>query len=103
MRQPDMLLTAEDGWLGEFTHGPDKKVELLRDQRIVGRPGAGAGGMEGGGVVKVHQLTMEQAFRDAGSQHYRRKREVRREGDVEREERKAAREWLRHVEAGRLG
>ena len=28
-RNPDMLLTAEAGWLGEFTHGPDKKAELL--------------------------------------------------------------------------
>ena len=31
MRKPEMLLTAEDGWLGEFTHGPDKKAELLRE------------------------------------------------------------------------
>ena len=28
--------------------------------------------------------------------------EQRREGDVEKEERDAAREWLRHVEAGRI-
>jgi hypothetical protein len=32
MRQPDMLLTAENGWLGrDFVHGPDRKAELLRD------------------------------------------------------------------------
>jgi hypothetical protein len=31
MRQPDMLLTAENGWLGgEFVHGEDKKAELRR-------------------------------------------------------------------------
>ena len=29
MREPDMLLTAENGWLGEFMHGPDRKAELL--------------------------------------------------------------------------
>ena len=29
--------------------------------------------------------------------------EQRREGDVEQEELDAAREWLRHVEAGRIG
>jgi hypothetical protein len=28
MRQADMLLTAENGWLGDFAHGPDKKAEL---------------------------------------------------------------------------
>jgi hypothetical protein len=28
MRQPDMLLTAENGWLGEFAHGPDRMAEL---------------------------------------------------------------------------
>jgi hypothetical protein len=28
MREPDMLLTAEDGWLGDVAHGPDKKAEL---------------------------------------------------------------------------
>lgn len=29
MRRPDMLLTAENGWLGaELVHGPDKKAEL---------------------------------------------------------------------------
>ena len=27
-REPDMLLTAENGWLGEVVHGPDKKREL---------------------------------------------------------------------------
>jgi hypothetical protein len=31
LRTADMLLTAEDGWMGEFVHGPDKKAELLRD------------------------------------------------------------------------
>ena len=30
MRQPDMLLTAENGWLGEVAHGPDKMAELRR-------------------------------------------------------------------------
>jgi len=28
MRQPDMLLTAENGWMGDMAHGPDKKAEL---------------------------------------------------------------------------
>jgi hypothetical protein len=31
VREPEMLLTAEAGWLGEFTHGPDKKAELLKE------------------------------------------------------------------------
>jgi hypothetical protein len=30
-RDPDLLLTAENGWLGEFAHGPDKKAELLAE------------------------------------------------------------------------
>jgi hypothetical protein len=30
-RDTDMLLTAEAGWLGQFTHGPDKKAELLAE------------------------------------------------------------------------
>jgi hypothetical protein len=30
MRQPDMLLTAENGWLGDYAHGEDKKAELRR-------------------------------------------------------------------------
>jgi hypothetical protein len=30
MRKPDMLLTAENGWLGDMTHGPDKKAELRK-------------------------------------------------------------------------
>jgi hypothetical protein len=30
MRQADMLLTAEGGWLGDIAHGPDKKAELLK-------------------------------------------------------------------------
>jgi hypothetical protein len=29
MRNPDMILTAENGWLGDFVHGPDRKAELL--------------------------------------------------------------------------
>lgn len=29
-RQPDMLLTAENGWLGAAVHGPDKVAELRR-------------------------------------------------------------------------
>lgn len=28
MRQPDMLLTAENGWLGGMAHGPDKMADL---------------------------------------------------------------------------
>ena len=48
-------------------------------------------------------MTMEQAFRIAGGQHYRREQEVRREGDVDEEELYAAREWLRHVDAERIG
>ena len=30
MRQPDMLLTAENGWLGDMAHGPDKIAELRK-------------------------------------------------------------------------
>jgi len=30
MRRPDMLLTAEAGWLGDVAHGPDKKAELRK-------------------------------------------------------------------------
>jgi hypothetical protein len=30
LRQGDMLLTAENGWLGDFAHGPDKVAELRR-------------------------------------------------------------------------
>jgi hypothetical protein len=30
MRKPDMLLTAENGWLGGMAHGPDKMAELRR-------------------------------------------------------------------------
>ena len=50
-----------------------------------------------------HEQAMRQAFSNAGGQHYRREIEVRREADVEKEERDAARDWLRHVEAGRIG
>lgn len=28
MRRPDMLVTAENGWLGDMVHGPDKMAEL---------------------------------------------------------------------------
>jgi len=28
MRRPDMLLAAENGWMGDMVHGPDKKAEL---------------------------------------------------------------------------
>jgi hypothetical protein len=28
MREPDMLLTAENGWMGGMAHGPDKQAEL---------------------------------------------------------------------------
>jgi hypothetical protein len=30
-REPDMLLTAENGWLGEIGYGPDKKAQLKRE------------------------------------------------------------------------
>ena len=30
MRKPDMLLTAESGWLGNVVPGPDKQAELMR-------------------------------------------------------------------------
>jgi hypothetical protein len=30
MRQPDMLLTAENGWMGDAVHGEDKMAELRR-------------------------------------------------------------------------
>ena len=30
MREPEMLLTAENGWMGDMVHGPDKKAELRR-------------------------------------------------------------------------
>jgi hypothetical protein len=30
MRKPDMLLTAENGWMPELAHGPDKKTELRK-------------------------------------------------------------------------
>lgn len=29
-RNPDMLLTAENGWMGDMAHGPDKKAELRK-------------------------------------------------------------------------
>jgi hypothetical protein len=50
-----------------------------------------------------HEEAMRQAFINAGGQHYRREVEVRREADVEKEERDAARAWLRHVAKGRIG
>ena len=50
----------------------------------------------------VHELTMEQAFTRAGAQQWRQEHEQRREGDVEQDEIEAAKEWLRHVEAGRM-
>ena len=35
MREPDMILTAENGWLGaEFVHGPDRRAELLADLNL---------------------------------------------------------------------
>ena len=30
LQRPDMLLTAENGWMGEVAHGPDKKAELMQ-------------------------------------------------------------------------
>ena len=30
MRNADMLLTAENGWMGDMAHGPDKKAELRK-------------------------------------------------------------------------
>ena len=51
----------------------------------------------------AHEMTMEQAFARPASPHYRREIEQRREGDVEQDEIEAARAWLGHVEAGRIG
>lgn len=51
----------------------------------------------------VHEVMTQRALRTGGAQHYRREGEQRRESDVEQEEIDAAREWLRHVEAGRIG
>ena len=30
MRSPEMLLTAENGWMGDVVHGRDKKAELKK-------------------------------------------------------------------------
>ena len=35
LRAPDMLLTAEAGWLGDIAHGPDKKARAAPDDRRV--------------------------------------------------------------------
>jgi predicted transcriptional regulator len=51
----------------------------------------------------IHQMTMKDAFRQAGAHWYDREREVRREEDIEEDELAAARAWLAHVEAGRIG
>jgi hypothetical protein len=51
----------------------------------------------------AHEMSMEQAFSRAGGQAWRQEREQRREGDVEQDEIEAARAWVRHVEAGRIG
>ncbi len=51
----------------------------------------------------VHEISMEQAFGNSGGQRNRREIEQRREADVEQEEIEAARTWLAHVEAGRIG
>ena len=48
-------------------------------------------------------MTMKDAFKHAGAHWYDREREVRREDDIEDEELAAARAWLAHVEAGRIG
>ena len=31
LRTPEMILTAENGWMGDMVHGPDKKAELLAE------------------------------------------------------------------------
>lgn len=46
---------------------------------------------------------MEQAFTRSGARQWRQEREQRREADVEQDEIEAAKEWLRHMEAGRIG
>jgi hypothetical protein len=51
----------------------------------------------------VHEMTMEQAFTGAGGQAWRREAEQVPEHIREQEEIDAAREWLRHVKAGRIG
>jgi hypothetical protein len=37
MRKPDLMLTAENGWMGEMVHGPDKKAQLRRDMDVYRR------------------------------------------------------------------
>ena len=51
----------------------------------------------------IHAMTMRAAFKTAGGQHYRRETVHRLESDYARDEREAASDWLRHVEAGRIG
>lgn len=51
----------------------------------------------------AHEMSIEQAFKGGGGRGGAREAEQRREGDVEREEIEAARAWLRHLDAGRLG
>jgi hypothetical protein len=51
----------------------------------------------------AHELTMEEAFGRGGGQGWRREREQVPEHVQEQEDIEAAREWLAHVEAGRVG
>jgi len=51
----------------------------------------------------IHAMTMQAAFKAAGSQPYRRETVQRLESNVTQDEREAASDWLRHVEAGRIG
>jgi hypothetical protein len=51
----------------------------------------------------AHEMTMAEAFGRGGGQAWRREREQVPEHVREQEEIDAAREWLRHVEAGRIG
>ena len=51
----------------------------------------------------IHALTLQKAAQAAGLRDYRRETEHRLESDIGEDERNAAREWLRHVEAGRVG
>jgi hypothetical protein len=51
----------------------------------------------------IHAMTLAEAFARAGGQSWRREREESPEHVREQEEVEAARTWLAHVEAGRIG
>jgi hypothetical protein len=51
----------------------------------------------------IHALTMEEAFRNSGRRDYARESEEVPEHLREQQELDAAREWLAHVEKGRIG